>query len=328
MTWRSTELTDRLGVRLPIVQAPMAGGWTTPALVAAVSDAGGLGSIAGAMLSLDALRNQIRQVRGATDRPFAVNLFAPLPAPTDRGLQAWAELTGVTPPEIRPPAMRFADQLDVVITERVPVLSFTFGIPALDGVDCFTVGTATTVAEAVALAEAGCDAVLAQGFEAGGHRGGFLIPDDAPSQAVGTMALLPQIVDAVTIPVIAAGGVMDGRGVAAARLLGAQAVAMGTAFLRTDEAGTGAEYRRSLDRPTTLTRVLTGRTARAVRTEVVDRLEESGVRPPDYPLPRSFLTEPPFLAGQGGPLARSLPAAELIRRLESETSAALAGLVG
>ena len=326
MSWRTTELTERLGIRLPIVQAPMAGGWTTPALVAAVSGGGGLGSIAGAMLSPDALRDQIRQVRDATEQPFAVNLFAPLPAPTDRGLTEWAELTGVAAPDFPRPAVRFADQLAVVADERVPALSFTFGIPPLDGVDCFTIGTATSVAEAVSLAEAGCDAVLAQGFEAGGHRGGFLTPDDAPSEAIGTMALVPQVVDAVTVPVIAAGGIMDGRGIAAARVLGAQAVAMGTAFLRTDEAGTAPDYRQSLDGTTTLTRVLTGRTARAVRSEVVDRLEASGVRPPDYPLPRLFLTEPPFLAGQGGPLARSLPAAELMRRLEAETSAALVGL--
>jgi nitronate monooxygenase len=324
VNWRNTELAGSIGVRLPILQAPMAGGWTTPQLVAAVCEAGGLGSIAGAMLSPDALRAEIDAVRSQTSRPFAVNLFAPLPAPSDRGLAQWALLSGLPVPTGRRPSVRFEDQLAVVIDERVPVLSFTFGIPPLSDVDCFTIGTATTVAEAVALADAGVDAVVAQGSEAGGHRGTFLAP--VGESLLGTMALVPQVVDAVSIPVIASGGIMDGRGIAAARLLGAQAVQLGTAFLRTDEAGTGAAYREALSQPTTVTRVLTGRAARAVRTPLVGRLEASGVEPPDYPLPRLFLTEPPFLAGQGGPLARSLPAGDLVDLLDKETSAALASM--
>src|SRR6476619_4545791 len=300
MNWRDTALVRRLGIRLPILQAPMAGGWTTPQLVAQVSEAGGLGSIAGAMLPPDALRAEIAAVRSRTSLPFAVNLFAPLPAPSDRGLTGWALLSGR------------------------PVLSFTFGIPPLADADCFTIGTATTVAEAVAMADAGVDAVVAQGAEAGGHRGTFLAPVE--QSLLGTMALVPQVVDAVPIPVIASGGIMDGRGIAAARLLGAQAVQLGTAFLRTDEAGTGAAYRQALSSPTTVTRVLTGRAARAVRTPLVARLEAAGVEPPDYPLPRLFLTEPPFLAGQGGPLARSIPAGDLMALLEQETDAALESL--
>ena len=321
MNWRDTALVRRLGIRLPILQAPMAGGWTTPQLVAQVCEAGGLGSIAGAMLSPDALRAEIAAVRSLTSLPFAVNLFAPLPAPSDRGLTGWALLSGRPVPTVRRPGIRFEDQLAVVIAERVPVLSFTFGIPPLADADCFTIGTATTVAEAVAMADAGVDAVVAQGAEAGGHRGTFLAPVE--QSLLGTMALVPQVVDAVPIPVIASGGIMDGRGIAAARLLGAQAVQLGTAFLRTDEAGTGAAYRQALSSPTTVTRVLTGRAARAVRTPLVARLEASGVEPPDYPLPRLFLTEPPFLAGQGGPLARAQPAGELVALLEQETDAAL-----
>src|SRR5690349_13726848 len=238
----------------------MAGGWTTPQLVAQVCEAGGLGSIAGAMLPPDALRAEIGAVRSLTSLPFAVNLFAPLPAPSDRGLSHWALLSGRPVPTLARPGFGFADQLAVVIAERVPVLSFTFGIPPLADVDCFTIGTATTVAEAVALADAGVGAVVAQGSEAGGHRGTFLAPVE--QSLVGTMALVPQVVDAVRIPVIASGGIMDGRGIAAARLLGAQAVQLGTAFLRTDEAGTGAAYREALSQPTTVTRVLTGRAAR------------------------------------------------------------------
>jgi nitronate monooxygenase len=323
MSWHRTGFSTRLGLRWPIVQAPMAGGWTTPSLVAEVCGAGGLGSIAGAMLSPEVLRAQIRDVRRRTDRPFAVNLFAPLPPPTGRGLQEWADLFGVAAPQITATPGNFAGQLSVVVDEQVPVLSFTFGIPPLDGVDCFTIGTATSVAEAIALEEAGVDALVAQGFEAGGHRGSFLTP---PMDAVGTLALVPQVVDAVSVPVIASGGIMDGRGIAAARLLGAQAVAMGTAFLRAAEAGTGPAYRAALDGPSTLTSVLTGRLARAVRTPLLDRLEHSGVRPPDYPLPRSFLTEPPFLAGQGGRMARSMPAGKLIELLAAETATAIADI--
>ena len=330
MTWRDTVLTRRLGIRLPIVQAPMAGGWTPPRLVAAVSEAGGLGSLAGAMLTADQLREQLREIRTLTRNPFAVNLFAPLSAPSERGLSGWALLNGVGVPAVPKPAVTFAEQLAVVIEAAVPVLSFTFGNPRLDGFEGFTIGTATTVAEAVALAAAGVDAVVAQGFEAGGHRGTFLKPMTGGGVAqslVGTLALIPQVVDAVQLPVIASGGIMDGRGIAAARMLGAQGVQLGTAFLGTDEAGIGPDYRRALAEPTTVTDVLTGRYARAVRTPLVDRLEASGVRPPDYPLPRLFLTGPPLLAGQGGPLTRSMPAAELVRTLERETTDRLATIV-
>lgn len=325
MTWSDTDLTRRLGLRLPIVQAPMAGGWTTPRLVAEVSQAGGLGSVAGAMSPPGELRDQIREVRSRTDRPFAVNLFAPLRPPTTRGVQEWSRLTGVQIPDAPVDGPRFDDQLGVVVAERVPVFSFTFGLPPLDGVDAFTIGTATTVAEAVALQEAGVQAVVAQGYEAGGHRGTFLAPVE--QSLVGTMALVPQVVDAVSVPVIASGGLMDGRGIAAACALGAQGVQLGTAFLRTDEAGTAAAYREALGRDTTMTRVLTGRHARAVRTPVVERLEQSGAEPPDYPLPRLFLTESPMLAGQGGAMARSMPAQGLVAALERETSTVVAALV-
>lgn len=304
----------------------MAGGWTSARLVSQVSEAGGLGSLAGAMLTPDALRDQIRQIRSLTSQPFAVNLFAPLPAPTARGLTEWAAVSGVRVPAIAPPVADCADQLAVVADEQVPVLSFTFGIPDTGGYRGFTIGTATTVAEAVALERAGVDAVLAQGFEAGGHRGTFLVPmadGDQAQSLVGTLALVPQVVDAVTVPVIAAGGIMDGRGIAAALVLGAHGVALGTAFLATDEAGIDAGYRRALAEPTTVTPVLTGRHARAVRTPLVRHLENSGVRPPDYPLGRLFLTGPPLLAGQGGPMARAMPAAELVRVLARETTVAL-----
>jgi nitronate monooxygenase len=318
--WHDTPLARLLGVRLPIIQAPMAAGPSTPRLAAAVSEAGGLGSVAGAVLGPDDLRAAIRETRALTSRPFAVNLFAPLPAPSGERVREWAELTGVPPREPRP-APRFADQLAVVAEERVPIFSFTFGIPPLDGLRAVTIGTATTVAEAVALERAGVDAIVAQGFEAGGHRGTFLAPVE--ESLVGTFALVPQVVDAVSVPVIAAGGIMDGRGIAAALMLGAQGVQLGTAFLRADEAGTSPVHRAALGQETVITRVLTGRHARAVRTPVVDRLEASGLQPPDYPLPRLLSPEPPMLAGQGGPLVRSLPAGEIVAQLASEVDALL-----
>jgi nitronate monooxygenase len=323
MPWYDTPFARRLGLRLPLVQAPMAGGCSTPRLAAEVSNAGGLGSLAGAMLHPDELRAAVREVRRLTSAPFAVNLFAPLPAPAAERVTEWARLTGVPVPPPRP-APRFDDQLTVVVAERVPVFSFTFGLPPLDGVEAVTIGTATTVAEAVALERAGVDVVVAQGYEAGGHRGTFLEP--AERSMLGTIALVPQVVDAVSAPVLAAGGIMDGRGVAAALTLGAQGVQLGTAFLACTEAGTSQAHRRALLQETSITRVLTGRYARAVRTPLVERLEAAGLEPPDYPLPRLLSPEPPMLAGQGGPMSRALPAAELVAALAAETGRTLSRL--
>jgi nitronate monooxygenase len=320
MAWRDTALSRLLGVRLPVVQAPMAGGLSTPRLAAAVSQAGGLGSVAGAMLGPEALRAAIAETRALTDRPFAVNLFAPLPPPAPDRVAEWAALTGVPVPQL-PPAPVFGDQLAVVVQERVPVFSFTFGIPPLDELDAITVGTATTVEEAVDLERAGVAAVVAQGFEAGGHRGTFRRPVE--QSLVGTLALVPQLVDAVSIPVLASGGIMDGRGIAAALALGASGDQLGTAFLDCPEAGTSPAHRQALAAPTAITRVLTGRHARAVRTPLVDTLEAAGLTPPDYPLPRFLLPEPPMLVGQGGALARSLPAGELVEALAAEVDTVL-----
>ena len=174
-------------------------GCSTPELAAAVSEAGALGSVAAGMLTPDDLRTAIQQVRARTDAPFAVNLFAPQPPPSERGVAAWSQLTGVTPPE-RPAPISFDDQLAVIVAERAPVFSFTFGIVALAAVDAVKYGTATTVAEAVELERAGVDAVVAQGYEAGGHRGTFLGPVDR--SLIGTLALVPQVVDAIGILVV------------------------------------------------------------------------------------------------------------------------------
>lgn len=228
----------------PIIQAPMAGGATTPELVAAVSNAGGLGSLAGVMLPPERLREEIRKIRTLTDRPFNVNLFvlkpvavaqAELEAAMERLQPIRAELG--LPPGKAPAKFseNFEAQLEVLLEEKPPVVSFHFDLlPAfqverLHQAGCKVIGTATNVAEALAWQEAGADYISAQGAEAGGHRGTFIGPFE--HAMTGTLALLPQVVAAVKIPVLAAGGIMDGRGIAAALLLGASAVQMGTAFL-------------------------------------------------------------------------------------------------
>jgi len=289
-----TPLRELLGVRFPIVQAPMAGN-APPALAAAVSAAGALGSVAGATLSPDELRAAIGEVRRATDRPFAVNLFAP-------------------------PYLG-EESLDVVLDERPPVLSFTFGIvdPApLREAGLVTLGTATTVEEARALEQAGVDAVVAQGAEAGGHRGSFL----GGFPLVPLAELVPACVDAVSLPVVAAGGIMDGAGIARLLRLGAAGVSLGTAFLFAPEAERPHEHLdalRSLE--TVVTDAYTGRPMRAARTPV---LEELMAGPPPLPFPeqRRVAAEhgPLFMGGTGAAQGRELKAAELVRLLAIEAT--------
>ena len=347
-----TCITELLGTRYPLVQAPMAGGYTTPELVAAVSNAGALGSLAGAQLAPEELRGAIAAVRRLTDRPFGVNLFAPLPRPVvdpdavaamNAVLAPFRAELGLPEPETPslPPAGRVEEQLTVVAEERVPVFSFTFGIPPLEQVreaGCVILGTATTVAEAVALEESGIDAVVAQASEAGGHRGTFL--GSFEDGLVGGVALVPALAERVSLPVLHAGGVMDGRGIAAALALGAEGVQLGTAFLGCPESGTTELHRRALvetEAATVVTPVFTGRHARLVRTSYVDALERSGLDPLPYPLQAAVSADlraaavPAgradllfLLAGQGVARLRSLPAGELVETLVRETEEALA----
>jgi nitronate monooxygenase len=344
-----------LGTRYPIVQAPMAGGFTTPELVAAVSNAGGLGSIGGSMLAPDDLRAAIRAVRTLTDQPFGVNLFAPLPRPEADPEIATAMNAVLAPlrvelglPEpqgaLSPPPGSVDDQLVVVVEERVPVFSFTFGSPSFEAVKetgGVILGTATTAAEAVELERLGVDAVVAQGSEAGGHRGTFLASFDGA--LVGGVALVPQIVDRVSVPVLLAGGIMDGRGIAAALALGAEGVQLGTAFLGCPESGASELYRRSLataaDDATTVTAANTGRPARAIRTPFVDAVERSGADLLPFPLQALLAMDirgaameagradlMVLLAGQAAGLMRSLPAGELVETLALETEQTLSRL--
>ena len=348
-----SSLMGRLGIEHPIIQAPMAGGATTVDLVVAVSDAGALGSLGCAYSSPDVIRETARAVRARTGRPFALNLFAPQPAmetAADAGRMirilegVHAEL-GIEPPSV--PAsggIDFAAQLDAVLETDAPVFSFTFGllpdgaIEALHARGALVIGTATTVDEAVALEAAGVDAIVAQGSEAGAHRGTFSASFEAAM--IGTMALVPQIVDAVSVPVVASGGIMDGRGVAAALALGAEAAQLGTAFLTSDEAGIPAAYKQAIldarEDQTRITRAFSGRAARGI----VNRLMADIDREPDAILPfpmQNALTRPArnaaahqdradFLslwAGQGVRMARRLPAGQLVERIVEELTEAI-----
>ncbi len=347
-------LTQRLSLLHPIIQAPLAGGADTPALVAAVSEAGGIGCIGLAYTAPAQIGEVARAVRARTARPFGVNLFAPQPLPTAsvdvapalaRVAPFYAEL-GLPPPE--PPKAQplpFEAQLEAALATDAALFSFTFGllpaeaIAAIKARGLFLMGTATTVAEAKALAAAGVDAVVAQGAEAGGHRGTFL--GDFAAAMIGTMALVPQIADAVPVPVVGSGGIMDGRGIAAALALGASAVQMGTAFLTCEEAGVPPSYRERIlagtEDETRLTRAFSGRLARGLRNRFMTEVE-GGEAAAILPFPlQNALTRPlraaaaqqdradylSLWAGQGVGLARCLPAGELVTRLAEETEAAL-----
>ena len=296
MTFRDSPLCGLLGLRFPLVQAPMANN-APPALAATVSAAGALGSVAGAALSSGELRAAIREVRETTGAPFAVNLFAP-------------------------PYLR-EGTLEVVLDERPPVFSFTFGVvdPApLREAGILVLGTATTAEEAVALEEAGVDVVVAQGAEAGGHRGSFL----GGFPLVPLTELVPACADAVSLPIVAAGGIMDGAGIAEQLRLGAAGVSLGTAFLFTPEAGRPREHLDALRAgETVVTDAYTGRPMRAARTPMLERLM-TGPPPLPFPEQRAVSREqgPLFMGGSGAARGRELGAAELVELLAAETEAA------
>ena len=350
-----TSITRRLTLAHPIIQAPLAGGGDTPELVAAVCNAGGIGFIGAAYSSPEQILELGRSVRQKTSRPFGINLFAPLPAPppsadaqaaVKRVAPFFAELGLPAPTAPESPRGQFAEQLTACLDTGASAFSFTFGILPADAVQSikqrglFLIGTATTVDEAVALAQAGVDAVVAQGSEAGGHRGTFL--GDFNSSLIGTISLVPQIVDAVRLPVIASGGIMDGRGIAAALALGASAVQMGTAFLTCHEAGIAEAYKESIltagEDETRVTRAFSGRAARGIVNRFMREVDSGQAEGSILPFPlQNVLTRAmrsvaskqnraeylSLWAGQGVRLARRQSAAALIARLAAETNAAL-----
>ncbi len=335
----------------PIIQAPMAGGATTAPLVAAVSNAGALGSLAAPLLSPVAIIEQAEKIRSLTTRPFAINLFVQaMPQPSADEIAhasqllrpVWQSFGWDSLPLPAKWCEDFEAQLEALITARPAVASFTFGmlnhdqIARLHAANIFVIGTATNVAEARAWQQAGADAICAQGSEAGGHRGTFI---GAQDHAIGILALVPLLVDAVTVPVIAAGGIMDGRGIAAALTLGAQAAQLGTAFLACDESGIHAAYKARLlqaaSEPeksiTCLTRAFSGRYARGLVNRFIDTMTTVEHDVPAYPVQNALTgsirthaansgdTEFMSLwAGQGVAAIRAMPAAQLIERLVAE----------
>ncbi len=347
-----TEARELLGIELPIVLAPLAGGPSTPELAAAVSNAGALGSLGQGYATPGRIRDDIRALRRATDRPFAVNLFAPEVVEVDveaigRAIEVLApyrEELGL-PPQSVPDrfAEDFDEQFQVVLEERIPVFTFTFGplpdgsVEALHEVGTLVGGTVTTSSEAEALAAQGVDFIVAQGAEAGGHRGSFLGGDD--HGLIGLVSLVPLIRDTTRLPVVAAGGIGDGRGVAASLVLGAVAAQLGTAYLVCPEAGTSPPYRRAVlhshPEDTVITKAFSGRRARGIANRLSADLADREDLPP-YPILNRLTRgirrvaaardEPELLslwAGQGTGLIRVLPAAELTMRLAEEAHRAL-----
>ena len=348
-----TSFSRALGLEHPIVQGPMAGGPTTPELVAAASKAGVLGSLGAAYLTPEALQEQIAEIRRLTDGPFNVNLFVPSPFeadPTRIGragelLAPYRRELGIDDPGT-PTAFEedFGEQLEVVLEERVPVFSFTFGSlgPEVTGrfkeIGATVLGTATTVEEGLKLEKDGVDGVVAQGAEAGGHRGTFLA--DFRDALIGTMALVPQMVDAISLPVVAAGGVMDGRGLAAALVLGAGAAQMGTAFLTCEESGTHPAFKEAVlgaaEDQTAVTRAFSGRAARAIKNRFLLEVGAHEDEIPAFPIQNALTKDvraaaqsqdrPEFMslwAGQGVRLARATTVAELVENVTGDAEAAL-----
>jgi nitronate monooxygenase len=309
MGWNRNRVTQRLGIEYPIVQGPL-GGLASQRLTAGVSNFGGLGSFGALALEPAAIRDVIAEIRSLTSKPFAVNLWVSMEDAGARGVDEGAfarsvaaisshlDALGVARPSFKSfSTVRFEDQARVLIDARVPVFSFIFGIPPREILEecrakgIVTVGAATTPEEAVALRDAGADAIAASGFEAGGHRGSFLRA--AEDSLNGTFALVPRIVDLVDVPVIAAGGIGDARGVVAALALGAEAVQMGTAFLACEESGASALHRRMLRerkaRRTGLTKGFTGRLARGIENRLMEDLNRLGTEVLPYPLQRALV---------------------------------------
>ncbi|MFF5402419.1 nitronate monooxygenase [Streptomyces misionensis] len=350
----SSALTDLLPH--PIVQAPMAGGVSVPELAAAVSGAGGLGFLAAGYKTADGMYQEIKRLRGLTDRPFGVNVFMPQPEHAESGAvevyahqlageAAWYETELGDPDGGRDDG--YDAKLAVLLDDPVPAVSFHFGVPSPEALErlrragTVTLVTATTAEEALAVERAGADAVIAQGVEAGGHQGTHRDIEENDGTGIGLLSLVAQIREAVGIPVVAAGGIMRGSQIAAVLAAGASAAQLGTAFLATPESGAPAVHKEALTNPlfarTELTRAFSGRPARGL----VNRfLREHGpYAPAAYPEVH-HLTSPlrkaaakagdaqgmALWAGQGHRLARDLPAGRLVEVLAAELAEARAAL--
>src|SRR5882724_2675447 len=307
--WNENRLTAKLGIDYPIIQGPL-GGLSSQKLTAAVSNFGGLGSFGAHGLAPEVIKNVILEIRSLTSKPFAMNLWVSM---EDEGARTSDEnafnrslaplaghiaALGEPRPEYKPyPWRRFENQARVLLDEKVPVFSFIYGIPPREILEecrakhIVTIGTATTPEEGAALQAAGVDVIVASGFEAGGHRGSFLrAPEDS---LTGTFSLVPQITDMVNVPVIAAGGIADARGVVAALVLGAEAVQMGTVFLACEESGASSLHRQVLRGKktghTALTKGFTGRLARGIHNRLLEELNDAETPVLPYPLQRRLV---------------------------------------
>jgi len=350
--WHKTQLTELLGITHPIIQAPMAGS-TTVELAVAVSNAGGIGSMGYAETPSETIREDARKIRKLTDKPFNLNFFAhdtPANKPdviesSRERLRTFYSEVGLSemPRDVSKPLFTFTEErLELLLEIKPSLVSFHFGLPGSDAIEslkeagCRILCSATTTAEAIALEEFGVDIVVAQGWEAGGHRGSFDVNHE--DHGVGTLALVPQIVDAVNIPVIAAGGIADGRGIAAAFMLGACGVQMGTAFLSCPEANVSDAHleaiRTARDDDTRLTKAFSGRPARARKNNYIESIAAHRLPLPDFPTMYT-LSDPLreasddtldfrfLLYGQAASLNRELPAVELVQTLVAEAQTLL-----
>jgi len=308
-SWTRNRLTEKLGIDYPLIQGPL-GGLSSQRLTAAVSNFGGLGSFGAHGLAPEAIQDVIAQIRSLTSKPFAMNLWVSM---EDEGARTSDESAfnrslaplavhlaalGAPRPAYKPYSpTRFEGQARVLMDANVPAFSFIYGVPPTEILDecrakgIVTIGTATTPDEAAVLQDAGVNAIVASGFEAGGHRGSFLRP--AEDSLTGTFSLTPQIVDIVDVPVIAAGGIGDARGVVAALALGANGIQPGTAFLACEESGASRPHREALlgkqAGHTALTRGFTGRLARGIHNRLMEELSRKGTEILPYPLQRGVV---------------------------------------
>ena len=352
--WNKTRVSTILGIEYPLIQGPL-GGLSTQRLTATVSNFGGLGSFGAHGLGPSAIKDVIAEIRELTAKPFAMNLWVSMEdegarasgrgefARSLKHLAGHIEALGAPLPDYKPYVpVRFEDQVRVLLDAKIPIFSFIVGVPPKEILDecrnqgILTIGTATTAAEAIVLDQAGVNVIVASGFEAGGHRGSFLLP--AEDSLTGTFSLTPQVVDAVKAPVVAAGGIGDARGIVAAFALGAEGVQIGTAFLASQDSGAGALHRNALlsgkAQRTSLTRGFTGRLARGIHNRLIEEFNRPEVEILPYPLQRMLVRNLAIpaekagraellqlWAGQSASLVRESDAKTLLETLISEVSA-------
>ena len=351
--WNKTKFSNLLGIQYPIVQGPFGGGLSSVTLTSTVSNAGGLGSFGGQPFSSNEIIETCREIRKYTDKPFNINLWvndrdAGLADFDDEGYKKLCELfkpyfieLDLPVPE-RPKDLgpKFEEQIEAIFAAKPAVFSFVYGIPSANilekckSLGIKTIGTATTVDEAIALESAGVDAIVATGFEAGGHRVSFI--RSAEESLTGIFSLIPQVADHVKIPIIAAGGIVDSRGIKAALSLGADAVQIGTAFLATSQSNATQDHKDKLfsadAKHTTLTKIFTGRLSRGMRNRLTEELKNHESLLAPYPLQGKFMSflkaYPPtansnpdfksYWAGQSAPLLKHKDAKVLIETLVNE----------